>query len=178
LKRGSDPKLRGSKIRGVDFTGSKLRMQIGTIKSINLSHKKGIAKKPVTEGLLIEDFGLEDDAHGGPGIAQVSLLALESIRQQKACLKNKEQLEHLAPGDFAENITTEGLDLTELKVGDIFKVGADSLLELSRIGKECHTGCAIYRESGDCIMPREGIFAKVIKGGRISVGDEVKTGIV
>jgi len=149
-------------------------MQIGKIYSINLSQSKGTKKDPVDEATLVVDFGLKNDAHGGPGIAQVSLLAVESILRQKACSKGSEQKVSLRPGDFAENITTEGLDLAELQIGDIFRVGADSLLELSRIGKECHKGCAIYHESGDCIMPREGIFAKVIKGGRINVGDEVE----
>lgn len=149
-------------------------VQRGKIHSINHSKCKGTAKKPVNEATLIENFGLEGDAHGGPGIRQVSLLAVESIQKQKECAKVQKKNISLKPGDFAENITTEGLDLVGLRIGNQFKVGKETILELTKIGKECHRYCSIYYKTGDCIMPREGIFAKVIKGGRIAIGDEVE----
>lgn len=144
----------------------------GRIVSINRSPAKGVAKSPVLEAALIEGFGLEGDAHAGDAIKQVSLLAIESIKKQEFCPKVKTGI-GLKPGDFAENITTEGLSLIELKVGDKLKVGAEVVLEISKIGKDCHRYCAIYYKLGDCIMPREGIFAKVLKGGIIRRGDEI-----
>ena len=154
--------------------GSLHRMQKGRIHSIHYGKKKGMIKKAMNEAMLIENFGLKGDAHGGPGIRQVSLLAVESIRKQKECSKVKDKEEPFQPGDFDENITTEGLDLTQLKVGDRFKIGKKIILKLSKIGKECHKHCATYYKTGDCIMPGEGIFAEVIKGGRIAVGEDVK----
>ena len=147
----------------------------GRIVSINCSPTKGVAKSPVLEAVLIEEFGLEGDAHAGDAIKQVSLLALESIKKQESCPKVKTGIE-LKPGDFAENITTEGLSLIELKVGDKLKVGTEVVLEISKIGKDCHRYCAIYYKLGDCIMPREGIFAKVLKGGIVRRGDEICIG--
>lgn len=154
--------------------GSLHRMQKGKIHSINCSKKKHAVKTAVNEAMLIEDFGLEGDAHGGTGIRQVSFLALESIRKQNECSKGEDREGPLQPGDFAENITTEGLDLTQLKIGNQFKIGGEIILRLSKIGKECHQHCTIYYRIGDCIMPREGIFAEVIKGGRIAVGDNIE----
>ena len=157
------------------FTEGNLhRMQNGRIHSINCSKKKHTIKKAVNEAMLIEDFGLEGDVHGGPGIRQVSLLAVESIRKQKECSKVEGKEESLQPGDFGENITTEGLDLIQLKIGDQFKIGGEIILRLSKIGKECHQHCTIYYRTGDCIMPREGIFVEVIRGGRIAVGDNIE----
>ncbi|MFC1807468.1 MOSC domain-containing protein [Candidatus Omnitrophota bacterium] len=146
----------------------------GRIFSINCSAKKGITKTAIKESNLIEDFGLEEDAHGGPGIRQVSLLAVESIRKQLECPKVKDKNISLKPGDFAENITTEGVDLKGLKIKDKLRIETEIILEISKIGKECHRHCAIYQKIGDCIMPREGIFAKVIKGGKIYVGDNIE----
>lgn len=149
----------------------------GKIYSINISKTKGIPKTPVSEAEAIENFGIENDAHAQPGIRQISLLALESISRQKECAKikhNKKDID-LKPGDFAENITTEGIELSKLKIGDKIKAGNDVILEISKIGKECHIGCAIYQMLGDCIMPREGIFAKIIKGGTIKKGDNLET---
>ena len=146
----------------------------GRIFSINNSERKGTTKKTVKKARLIEDFGLENDAHGGSGVKQVSLLAIESIRKQSECPKAKKKGVSLAPGDFAENITTEGVDLTQLKIGDRLKIGTVTILEISKIGKECHKYCAIYYKIGDCIMPREGIFAKVLKSGEISIGDGIE----
>jgi len=146
----------------------------GKIFSINQSKKKGVVKTSIEKARLIEDFGLKGDAHGGPGIRQISLLAIESIKKQSECPKARKKGISLGPGDFAENITTEGLDLANLKIGNRLKVGTVTILEISKIGKECHKYCAIYYKIGDCIMPREGIFAKVVKGGEISVGDQIE----
>jgi len=147
----------------------------GKIFSINQSKIKGVAKSSASskEARLTENFGVEGDVHGGPGLRQVSLLAIESVRKQTECPKAKKKGVTLGPGDFAENITTEGLDLTQLKIGDKLNIGSQVVLEISKIGKECHKYCAIYYKLGDCIMPREGIFAKVLTGGKIAIGDEI-----
>ncbi len=127
---------------------------------------------------LIENFGLEHDAHaGGEPLRQVSLLSIESIREQKECARVKTTGLSLQAGDFAENITTEGINLAGLKIGDRLTVGQQAVLEISKIGKECHRRCSIYYKIGGCIMPREGIFAQVIKGGEISVGDEIEINV-
>ena len=146
----------------------------GSIFSINCSRIKGVSKEAVKKARLIEDFGLEQDVHSGPGLRQVSLLAIESIKKQIECPKAKKKNITLGPGDFAENITTEGLNLVHLNIGAKVKVGKEAMLEISKIGKVCHKYCAVYQKVGDCIMPREGIFAKVVKGGEIVVGDEME----
>lgn len=133
--------------------------------SVNISERKGVKKNEVEEALLIPDHGIENDAHAGNWHRQVSLLASESIDK----MRGKGLV--LGEGDFAENITTENIDLLALPVGTIIRVGEDVLLEISQIGKECHQRCAIYYQAGDCVMPREGIFARVIKGGRVKKGD-------
>jgi MOSC domain-containing protein YiiM len=116
---------------------------------------------------LIEDFGVEGDAHGGPWHRQVSLLAMESIKKmQDLGLK----VHH---GSFAENITTEGIDLPGLPLGTRLRLGPEALVEVTQIGKECHDRCAIYRLAGDCVMPREGIFVRILKGGPVKPGDEI-----
>ncbi|MEK6567949.1 MAG: MOSC domain-containing protein [Candidatus Omnitrophota bacterium] len=139
----------------------------GRIIAISVSEKKGIRKNNVDSAELKEDFGIVGDAHAGTKNRQVSLLAQESIEKMKAKgLKVK-------AGDFAENITTEGLDLLSLKIGDRLEMNDEVILELSQIGKVCHTRCSIYYQAGDCVMPKEGIFAKVIKGGEIKVGDSI-----
>lgn len=140
----------------------------GKVLSINISKKKGIPKSRVNEALLKENFGIEGDIHSGNWHRQVSLLALESIEEMR--LKG---LPNLRPGAFAENITTEFLTLPALEVGTRLRIGKEAELEITQLGKECHSKCAIYYRVGDCVMPREGIFAKVIKGGKISVGDEI-----
>lgn len=145
--------------------------------SINSSTKKGIKKTPIQDGKLIENWGLEGDVHAQEGNRQISLLALESIQKQKACPKiNTDAVAELQlqPGDFAENITTSGIELKLLSIGQKIKVGEEALIEVSKIGKECHRYCAIYYTVGDCIMPREGVFAKVIKGGIIKAGDSME----
>lgn len=139
--------------------------------SVNISKVKGMSKTPVLSAKIIEDFGLEGDVHAGDRIKQVSLLAFESIKKQKECAKIKKISEDLKPGDFAENITTEGIELCGLKIGQKLRIGCDIILEITKIGKDCHRYCAIYYKTGDCIMPREGVFAKVLKGGEITMGD-------
>ncbi len=134
------------------------------------SEKKGVRKEAVAEGLFKEDYGMVGDAHAECKIArQVSLLAIESINKMQG--KGID----LKPGDFAENITTEGIDLMSLPVGTRVSIGGEVALEISQIGKECHAACAIRKQVGYCIMPVEGVFARVIKGGTIKPGDEVRT---
>ena len=134
------------------------------------SEKKGIKKSPVEEVIVEEDYGVAGDAHADCQThRQVSLLAMESIDKMR-------QLGfELKPGDFAENITTEGIDLVSMPVGTRILAGDEVVLEMSQIGKECHAACAIRRQVGDCIMPREGIFAKVIHGGTLKPGDSIRT---
>ena len=132
-----------------------------TILSINISKKRGEQKKPVKKGLLQVGFGIEGDAHGGNWHRQVSLLADEDIE----LMRNKGMA--LNFGDFAENITTMGIDLSSLPVGAILHLGT-ATMEVTQIGKECHHDCAIYQALGECVMPSKGIFASVIKGGEIS----------
>lgn len=155
-------------------TSEKHETKEGRIFSINYSRTKGTPKIPVKKALLLERVGLENDAHAGSDLRQVSLLSIESIRKQKECAKIKKENLSLDAGDFAENITTEGLNLADLKLGHRLKVGKQAILEISKIGKECHRYCAIYYRAGDCIMPKEGIFAKVLKGGEISTGDDIE----
>ena len=130
------------------------------------SEKKGTRKKPVAEVLIKEDYGVMGDAHADCLThRQVSLLAIESVDKMRS------QSFDLKPGDFAENITTQGIDLVSLPIGTRIMAGDEVVLEMSQIGKECHTACAIRRQVGDCIMPREGIFARVIHGGHVRAGD-------
>ncbi len=149
---------------------------IGRVFSVNYSAKKRTTKIAIEKAILIENFGLKGDAHGGPegSLRQISLLSLESIQKQQNCPKAKKKNFVLSPGDFAENITTEGLDLSKLKINDRLAIGKQAILEISKIGKECHKFCDIYEKLGDCIMPREGIFARVIEGGEVSKGDTIK----
>ena len=147
---------------------------MGEVYSINISDKKGVAKKNVKKAVLIEGLGLKDDAHAAVGDRQVSLLAIESIRKQKECVKIKTSAVDLKPGDFAENITTQGINLVTLKIGAKLRIGNNIILKISKIGKECHRFCSIYYKTGDCIMPREGIFAEVVVGGEINCGDIIE----
>ncbi len=140
----------------------------GRIVSLNISAKKGIRKKPIKEVLLRTNYGIEGDAHASSEWhRQVSLLSLESIR------KMQDKGLNVNPGDFAENITTEGFDLPALPVGTKMTIGNNIEVEVSQIGKECHTRCAIYYLAGDCVMPKEGIFVTVLKGGKVREGDEI-----
>jgi MOSC domain-containing protein YiiM len=133
------------------------------------SEKKGTSKSPVPEIIVKENYGVEGDAHADCAThRQVSLLAIESIDKMRS-----KGFDFLKPGDFAENITTKGIDLPALPVGTRIKAGKEAILEITQIGKECHAACAIRQQVGDCIMPREGIFAKVIHGGRVKAGDTI-----
>ncbi len=145
----------------------------GRVFSINISKTKGVAKSAVARVVLLAGHGLKDDAHAGPGIRQVSLLSIENIRSQSVRMESERSAGGIGPGDFAENITTEGIDLAGLKIGDTLKIGC-AVLQISKIGKECARPCAIYHRLGDCVMPREGIFAKVVSGGEISAGDRIR----
>ena len=141
----------------------------GRIVAVCRSEQTGTRKEPCGEGIFIEDYGLEKDAHAEQGIArQVSLLATESIEKMKAL-----GLE-LNPGDFAENLTIGGMELFSIPVGTRLRVGTEVVLEISQIGKTCHSGCAIFQAVGACIMPKEGVFARVIQGGTVQTGDVVE----
>jgi MOSC domain-containing protein YiiM len=130
------------------------------------STNKGERKTPVASVELRENHGIAGDAHAGEWHRQVSLLAQESIaKMQKLGLA-------VDAGDFAENITTAGIDLASLPVGTRLSIGA-ALLEITQIGKECHTRCAIFYQAGDCVMPKEGIFARVLKGGTVTAGEQI-----
>ena len=138
-----------------------------SVVAVCISLNKGERKTPVEQVLLRENHGIEGDAHAGEWHRQVSLLATESIAKMKALGLDVDS------GDFAENLTTKGIDLVNLPVGTRLAVGA-TLLEVTQIGKECHTRCAIYYQAGDCVMPKEGIFARVLQGGGIAPGDSIR----
>jgi MOSC domain-containing protein YiiM len=136
-------------------------MKTFKILSINISDKKGEKKIPLPEAVLQQNSGIEGDAHAGDWHRQVSLLAQEDVEEM---IKRGAKVTY---GDFAENITTEGINLANLPIGTILNLG-DAVLEVTQIGKECHAHCAIFRQVGDCVMPRKGIFTRVIKGGKIN----------
>jgi MOSC domain-containing protein YiiM len=140
---------------------------LARILSINISPKKGTFKQPVQTAELRVDHGIVGDAHAGNWHRQISLLAQESIDKMTAL-----GLTDLVPGKFAENITTEGIELFTLPVGTVLRLGA-CRVEVTQIGKECHQHCEIYKKVGQCIMPHEGIFVRVLTAGTIAVGDEV-----
>lgn len=140
----------------------------GIIKAINISEKKGVPKTTINKAHFIEDFGIEGDAHAGKWHRQVSLLGEESI--DKIRMKG---FDGLCTGRFAENLTTEGIILYDLPVGTKLRIG-ETLHEVTQIGKECHNGCAIKQKVGDCVMPREGIFTKVLHGGVVEAGDKIE----
>jgi MOSC domain-containing protein YiiM len=142
-------------------------MTRGTVEAICISERKGTAKTPITQGYLEKNYGLKDDAHAGNWHRQVSLLAVESIEKMR-----KIGLD-VSYGSFGENICTSGLELHKLPTGSRLQVGSEVLLEVTQIGKECHRPCAIGRATGKCIMPEEGIFSSVLKGGKISSGDKI-----
>jgi MOSC domain-containing protein YiiM len=136
--------------------------------AVCISEKKGERKKPVESVELRENHGIVGDGHAGDWHRQVSLLAQESIDKMRALGLD------VNAGDFAENITTTGIDLVSLPIGSRLQIG-ETLLEVTQIGKECHTRCAIFYQAGDCVMPKEGIFVKVLTGGIIKPGDEIQT---
>jgi len=141
----------------------------GTIMAVCRSERTGTRKEPCGEGIFIVDHGLEGDAHAAAGIArQVSLLAEESIKKMQG------QGIELKPGDFAENLTIGGMELFTLPVGTRLNIGEEVVLEISQIGKACHKGCAIFQAVGACVMPKEGVFARVIRNGTVRTGDSVE----
>ena len=140
---------------------------MGKVMAVCISEVKGVQKRNVHQANLIEDWGLENDAHAGKWHRQVSLLSYDKIEECKA------RGAQVKDGDFGENLVVEGFDFKNLPVGTRFRCN-DVILEMTQIGKECHKGCQIYQVMGDCIMPREGVFAKVIKGGVIREGDELE----
>lgn len=140
---------------------------MGKIMAVCISEKRGTQKKNIEKVRLIENFGLEGDAHGGNWHRQVSLLSYEKVRAFE------EKGISVEDGDFGENLLVEGFDFKTLPVGTRFRCG-EVLLEMTQIGKECHSHCEIYQAVGDCIMPREGVFARVLHGGMIQIGDELE----
>lgn len=141
----------------------------GTIIAVCRSEKTGTRKEPCKAGVFIEDYGMQRDAHATAGIArQVSLLAEASIEKMKSLGLD------LNPGDFAENLTVGGMELHALPVGTRLDIGKEVILEISRIGKACHKGCAIFQAVGACVMPKEGVFARVIRGGTVRPGDVIE----
>ena len=143
------------------------KVQRGKVLAVNTSEEKGTKKTNIQSCSLLKDFGLKGDAHAGPWHRQVSLLANESIEKMRAKGLN------VGYGDFAENITTEGIDLVHLPIGTEMRIGNAAILRVTQIGKECHERCAIYYQAGDCVMPKEGIFAEVIIEGEVKVGDVI-----
>lgn len=139
---------------------------MGTIKAICISEKKGTPKKDVGQAELTEGIGIKNDAHAGSGHRQVSLLSLQKFEAFRSLGADIEY------GAFGENIIADGIDFSSLPVGTKLRC-KEMLLEITQIGKECHDRCEIYKRMGDCIMPREGVFAKVLKGGIIKNGDEI-----
>jgi MOSC domain-containing protein YiiM len=140
----------------------------GRIHAVSVSDRKGVVKHNVDQARLVVDHGLAGDAHAEGGIRQVSLLALASIDKMVAAGAK------VKPGDFAENLTIEGLEVMSLPVGTRLKVGAEVELEITQIGKACHKGCAIRELVGDCVMPREGVFARVLQEGAVRPGDTIE----
>ncbi len=140
---------------------------MGYVEAICISRKKGVAKEPISRATFRIEWGIDGDAHAGHWHRQVSLLAGESIDRMK------KMLPQLSAGAFAENVITRGVNLLSVRVGDVLRIGADVILQVTQIGKECHTACAIRQQTGDCIMPREGIFARVLQGGEVRPGDEI-----
>lgn len=139
---------------------------MGKVLGVCISEKKGTQKKNIHEARFIEDWGIENDAHAGKWHRQVSLLSADRINEFRA------RGAEVADGAFGENLIVEGFDFKSLPVGTVFQCG-DVMLEMTQIGKECHSHCEIYKVMGDCIMPREGVFTKVLHGGVIREGDEM-----
>jgi len=140
------------------------------IVAVCTSERKGTGKSPVDSAVVKVNFGIVGDAHGGGDekAREISLLAIESIEKM-----NRTGFDFKA-GDFAENLTTTGINLISLPIGTKLKVGSDAVLRVTQIGKKCHTGCAIFKQAGKCIMPKEGVFAEVIKGGMVRPEDQIE----
>jgi len=146
----------------------KQKKVIGKVKAVSISDKKGMKKRNVDSAEFRKGFGIVGDAHAGTKNREVSLLSEYSIEKIRAKGLS------IQPGDFAENITIDNIDPTNLEIGARLKIGETVLLEISQIGKECHSRCSIYHQVGDCVMPREGVFASVIQDGSIKPGDNVE----
>jgi len=147
---------------------SPLTNRTGRIHAVSVSDRKGVVKHNVPQARLLVEHGLKGDAHAEGGIRQVSLLSLASINKMVALGAA------VHPGDFAENLTVDGLEVMTLPVGTRLRAGNEVLLEITQIGKTCHKGCAIREQVGDCVMPREGVFARVLKEGVVKVGDAIE----
>lgn len=163
--------MRCKSASSIFWKGAKEMVTPGTARviAVNISASKGVSKENVSQGLLKEGYGLIGDAHADPDShRQVSLLAMESID------KMRDLGLEVGPGDFAENLTIQGIDLARLPLGTRIAVAEEVLLEIAQIGKDCHVGCAIYRQIGKCIMPKKGVFAKVIRGGFVKPGDLIR----
>jgi MOSC domain-containing protein YiiM len=166
LRNKRQKALRAIKSKASNIKG----LTVAHVIAVCTSNRKGIKKKTVVEGTIKENLGLIGDAHADSWThRQISLLAIESIH------KMRDLGVDVGPGDFAENLTTQGIDLLSLPLGTHLAVGKEIILELTQTGKECHTRCAIYRQVGRCIMPTEGVFAKVIRGGSVRTGDPIRT---
>lgn len=150
------------------MTGKGVLADMPKVIAVNISDKKGVPKRTIEFGEFIEDFGLKGDAHAGNWHRQVSFLGQESIDKMKAL-----GIKGLCTGKFAENITTEGIELYKLNIGTKIDIGG-AIFEVTQIGKECHKKCAIFHQIGNCVMPIEGIFARVLKGGTVKAGDEIR----
>lgn len=140
----------------------------GVVVAVCTSESKGMKKRDVGQARVVIDYGIEGDAHAGPGDRQISLLALESIDKMRSAGLD------VGPGDFAENFAIEGIALCSLPIGSLLQIGESVELEITKIGKVCHERCEIYFQAGDCVMPREGVFAIVRKGGDVATGDPVR----
>jgi MOSC domain-containing protein YiiM len=140
----------------------------GRIKAISISKERGTRKENIPSAELKAGWGIAGDAHAGAWHRQISLLAEESIEKMRA------KLTSVKPGDFAENITTIGIDLQSLQMGSKLRLGSSAEVEVTQFGKKCHSRCEIFQQVGDCIMPREGVFARITRSGRIKVGDPIE----
>lgn len=141
------------------------------VEAICISSEKSVTKSPIPEAEFIAEWGIAEDAHAGKGHRQVSMLSAESIDRMR------ERIPGLTEGAFAENIITRGLDLTQIRIGDIVRIGSDVILEVTQLGKECHEACEIGRSTGACIMPVEGVFVRVLSGGSARPGDSISIGM-
>lgn len=158
-----------AKAENIRFKTMNKSEKSGKILAISVSTKKGIPKTNVNTAHLIVAHGIEGDAHAGEWHRQISLLSIDSIEKMRQA-----GLPELNPGDFAENLTTDLSAINQIPLGTKLKIGEDTIIEITQIGKECHSRCAIFDKVGDCVMPREGIFAKVISGGSIQINDTIE----
>ncbi len=147
---------------------------MGKVLSVNISTEKGKKKTPVDKAIVIKGYGIEGDVHAGTWHRQISLLSKDSIDKMVSIINRKGKNTSISYGDFAENLTIEGIDLFKLPVGSILETSGGVIMEVTQIGKKCHTDCEIFRLVGDCVMPREGIFTRVVQGGEININDGIE----